>query len=140
VIPKKIHRFITENKKYYKSIGSVSCPAFPFERIYFNKHGLNHMIRSKGNVRRFSDQMRRMRLFKHAVSILEACPTTKWYKFSYKKKERGLSIARFWSCIGYREGKKITVLVRQLNDSPKHYFSINDKISIKRTNPVRGPS
>lgn len=127
----KLKEFIRKAKEEYKLIKSVSCPAFGGELVYFNKHGFNHLVRTGKGVRSIKDQYRRIYLFPRVVPILTSSKSFFEYKEmvetvsfgkSYKK-----SVAHFWTFVQIIDGKKVNVLVRQINDGNKHYFSVSDE-------------
>jgi hypothetical protein len=51
--------FIEKAKEEYEKIRYVKCPAFNYEKIYFNKHGLRHLTRKNGVPRPLLEQRRK---------------------------------------------------------------------------------
>lgn len=51
MIDKNWWKYIKEQKEFYKKLGQVQCPAFDNEEIYFNYHGLNHLMYKDGVLR-----------------------------------------------------------------------------------------
>ncbi len=115
--------FIKDARNTYKRIKSVSCPAFNYELIYFNKHGFNHLISKQRLLRSKNEQARRINLLPHAVILIESV-----HKIcGYKKTVVDSSIGHFWTLKGNIEGKNIRVIIRQLNQGNKHFFSVMDE-------------
>ncbi len=123
MLDKKLEDFIKIARKEYKKIGYVECSAFSGEKIFFNKHGFNHLIRKKRKYRDKDEQIRRLALLPQAKIILISSKQFSTYKISDKDISMN-SKARFWSFIGKLKGEKITVIVRQINSGNKHFFSI----------------
>jgi hypothetical protein len=46
--------------------------------------------------------------------------------------------ASFWSIIGNVEGKKVKVIIRQLGNGRKHFFSVMDKDNAKNAKDPEG--
>jgi hypothetical protein len=116
-------KYVIKEKKKYKKIGYVICPAFFDEKIYFNKHGFNHLIRKMGKPRPVNEQIRRIKLIPHALDILRSSDKVKVEKTNVIN---GYT-AEFWSFSKKIGQKCIKVIVRQLKNGNKHFFSIMDK-------------
>ena len=67
----EIQEFIKNGHEQYKKLGYVECPAFRGEKVYFNKHGLRHLVRKEKKIRSIYEQVRRFRLLPSAPFILE---------------------------------------------------------------------
>lgn len=121
--------FIKKAKEEYFKIGSVSCPAFGGEKVYFDEEGLAHLLMKKGRVRKKSDQKRKLYLSKSAPSIIKHALLHSNYTKDTRTFRNGseISIAEFWEFKEEIYGKIITVLVRKVNDGNKHFFSVKDK-------------
>lgn len=113
-------KYIKKSKKDYKSIGYVECPAFSNDKIYFNKHGFRHLLRKGQDVRPISEQVRRLNLLGKVPKILKVSE----YYLDY----RVVKDAQFWS-ISQKHGKNrsIIIIIRQIKNGPKHFFSVMDK-------------
>jgi hypothetical protein len=112
--------FIEKARVEYKKIGSITCPAFYGEQVYFNACGFNHLIR-KGRVpRKTSEQIRRIHLIPQAVAIIskgmKACV--------YRKTMMGQSMGHFWTFKKTYHDTKVQVVIRQMNTGRKHFFSV----------------
>ena len=58
----QVRRVIKSYKKRYYSIGFIICPALKNEKVYFNNHGFNHLIRKRGVRRSCKDIKSRLGL------------------------------------------------------------------------------
>jgi hypothetical protein len=112
--------FIEKARKAYRKIGSVPCPAFDGEQVYFTSCGFNHLIR-KGRVpRKINEQTHRINLIPQAVTMI--CSEKKVYVCRQTIIDE--STGYFWTFKKINGGVKIQVVVRQLNDNRKHFFSV----------------
>ena len=111
----KNNKFIEDTKKKYFQIGSISCPAFCGEKVYFNRHGWNHLIRKGRKFRETRDQIRRIKLLPRALHILRHTKSIRKYRIT----KIGLSVAYFWEL-----EQVIHVIVRKVNNGRLHLFSI----------------
>lgn len=110
-----MHEEIKKYKEEYYSIGIIICPVLNNEKIYFNNHGFNHLIRKMG-VKRFSwDAKRRFKILKYAKIIIEDTPV----QFEYKKDKY-----EFWALTQMIDRKKIKVILRRVNNGRIHFYSI----------------
>ncbi len=113
----------------YKKIGYVKCPAFNYEKVYFNKHGFRHIIRKGKKFREISEQIERLNLLKYAPIIIASSKNIKDYNknsTSANNKDQ-YKTADFWSFLQIHDDIKIIVVIRQVKDGPKHFFSIMRK-------------
>ncbi len=116
-------KFIKESHEEYKKIGYVVCPAFNNERIYFNKKGFRHLIWKGTKLRDVSDQVKRITFLKYAPRILSSS-----YSFKdFDKNKYDNPSVHFWSFIKIINSIKIVVLIRQVKDGPKHFYSIMER-------------
>jgi hypothetical protein len=113
-------KFIDNARETYKKIGCVSCPAFNNEGVYFNRHGFNHLVRKGKNIRLIGKQVERINLIHYAVTILKETKSFNTYKTDAIK---GYS-AHFWSFNQTIGAIEIRVIVRQLGNGRKHFFSV----------------
>ncbi len=120
------HRnFIKKCYEEYKKIGYVKCPAFGYEKVYFNRHGFRHLIRKGKKFREINEQIERLNLLKYASMVIDSSKHFKDYN-----KNKMLAIkdqdesADFWSFIKIHNNVKIIAVVRQIKNGPKHFFSI----------------
>jgi hypothetical protein len=116
-------KFIRNAKIEYNKIRTVHCPAFNNESIHFSREGFNHLLRKGPVLRKRSEQW-------HRISLLHAAVVTLKYAQAYsacRESNKADSSARFWSFDGRHRGARISVIVRQINENNKHFFSVIPK-------------
>jgi hypothetical protein len=102
-------------KEIYKKIGAVQCLALN-DSITFNNVGFKHLVRKGGIPRPKGEQKRRFALLRHAKAILKN-PNV---HISYRIKDK----THFWAFTETVENEKVTIIVRQISNRKKHFFSI----------------
>lgn len=116
----------------YMNIGSIRCPALGNEEVVFDDHGLRHLSRKYGEKRPILDQIRRLRLVPLAVRILTENAADVTRTETFKRSSGVLTTAQFWKFTVQENGQIISVVIRQIEDGPKHFFSVmNRKKSTK---------
>ena len=119
-------------KAEYSSIGCVFCPYFQ-EEIVFNSEGFKHIrYRSKYKERHFKVQKIRYHLLGFAPKLLKTTSTLQEYELRVKKvkvkinkqKSYILKKVQYFGFIGIIEGCKVKVVVRQLGNGKKHFWSV----------------
>jgi hypothetical protein len=102
-------------KEIYDNIERVWCPALN-DHIVFRKAGFRHHIWKNGIFRIKSEQKRRLALIPCVVEIIQS------------QKDQGLyrneGDVRFWAFIQRRDKKIIRVVIRQIGEGEKHFFSV----------------
>jgi hypothetical protein len=114
-------KFRQKAKEYYKTIGRVWCPALN-DYVVFNNKGFTHLLRKKGVTRMNSEQKRRLNLLADAIKIIADPLTNPVAQIKYARHP-----VNFWKFTGEKDGQKITVVVRQLPDGIKHFYSVYSK-------------
>ena len=98
-------------------------------------HGFNHLIR-KGRVgRSLREQKRRISLVHKAPEILMSSREFSEYSEEKRLSDSGrISLARFWAFVidDYGNAISIIVIVRQMNNGRRHFFSIMDEKMLKK--------
>jgi hypothetical protein len=119
--------FIKGAREEYNRMRLVSSLIFDNEKIYFNNHGFNHLIRKGRKLRDHKEIMERLKLLPYVIPILKGTKNT----YQYKIDTEGKSIAHFWEIREQisSKRKKITVCVilRKLNEGRLHFFSVFNK-------------
>lgn len=117
---------------YYKRIGKVSCPAFK-ELVYFTSEGFNHLIYQGDRSERAKEtQILKFDMLGNAKKLLEISTTFQEYEeakkevdvMRFKKRERASKIVKYWGLIAIMGTWKIKVVVRQVGDGQKHFWSV----------------
>jgi len=112
--------FIKKSKAKYRTIGRVPCPAFDGEFVYFNKYGWNHLLRKGKNARDRFEQLKRINLMLISPFIIANSKQISEYRTNSIESVQG----HFWSFRMNINGDHLRVVVRQLNNGPKHFFSV----------------
>lgn len=135
----------------YKKISEVYCPYFK-ENVSFNAKGLEHLKFNKKNHARIqSDQLIRFKILKYAPELLKQTRTIqgvseqKIFELnrSNHKNQYFLVNAMFYEFIAVLDKVRVRVIVKQVNNGPKYFWSIipfwknnlNGKIKLHYGNP-----
>lgn len=117
----------------YKKIGHVWCPALN-DCVAFTSAGLRHLTWKGGKRRSNIEQTRRFSLLPYAKEVIEN-PTVRIAHREEKtiridKRHNTTVLAQppadFWTLTETYDNTTITVVVRQIKDKEKHFFSIYD--------------
>ncbi len=118
-IVEKSHREIKEEAEiFYKKIGSVWCPALNYS-VRFDEIGFTHLQRKGRKFRAKNEQKRRFALLPSVENILISRPFS-----SYEERIIGSSHVQYWKFMDRRDANVIKVVVRQVNNGPKHFLSV----------------
>ncbi len=118
---------IDKIRDFYTKIGSIPCPAFNNDKVYFTDTGFKHLIEKNRKLRTKDDRNRRFILIKHVPQMLGKAKSFS----TYRKSEIGGSVAHFWSI----EKNPVVIIIRQIGKGNKHFFSVFSK---KHTDLRRG--
>lgn len=108
-------------KKLFYEYKEIICPAFPDETIIFNAKGINHLI-YKGNRSRREESriLANIRLLPRAVKMLRVMSL--WQEEnSYTKDD---TLYKFWCFEAVVDNRRIKVIVRQVGNGKKHFWSV----------------
>lgn len=108
-------------KKFFNEYNEIVCPAFPDEKIVFNAKGINHLI-YKGNRSRREESriLANIRLLPRAMKTLRVMPL--WQEEnSYIKDD---ILYKFWCFEAVVDNRRIKVIVRQVGNGKKHFWSV----------------
>ncbi len=108
----------------YKKINYVECPAFTNEKVYFLKRGFRHLIWKGTKLRDIDEQIDRLSLLRYVPDILKSSNHFKDFNKNKLHNQQTGTRVNFWSFSGEYNQIKITVVIRQINDGPKHFFSV----------------
>lgn len=117
---------------FYKTIGEVYCPYFQ-EKITFNSKGLEHLkFKRKKHVRFKDDQLIRFKILKYAPDVLRLTKTIqgiseqKIFEINKAnhKNEQLLVDATFYEFIAIMDKVRVRVIVKQIRNNPKYFWSI----------------
>jgi hypothetical protein len=104
-----------KTKAFYKQIGHIWCPTLG-DYVAFSTPGFRHLLRGGAGWRSRLDKRRRFLLLKFAPQII-ASPHAKVVPGEQTEK------AKFWEISEKYDKKLITVVVRQIGQGNKHFFS-----------------
>jgi hypothetical protein len=118
-------------KEFYLSIDKVWCPILA-DYIIFNRAGFEHLIGKRSVLRPKSERKRRFMLLQYTESILSDSAVQFEYeerRISHTTKINGervtvTSKAHFWRFYAERDEKLIKLVIRQIENHQKHFFSI----------------
>jgi len=117
---KEYLEILEKARKYYFSIGTVPCPAFSGELVYFNKYGFNHIIRKGRTLRPLDEQIIRIRLIPLAVETVRKESRTWNYRTNVEKGTR----AFFWVLKHSDDRQRAKVVIRRKGKDRLHFFSV----------------
>jgi hypothetical protein len=120
-----------EARKIYNKIGRVWCPALN-DYVSFNSVGFRHLIWKGKEYRSPRQQHKRLALLSYAPAIIlnAKTPDTRRVKMEYTKikwrheKKTILSNVTFWAFKAEADGKPVRIIVRQIGNGHKHFFSV----------------
>lgn len=129
-------------KQIYSKIGRIRCPALGDEYVFFTSAGFNHILRKGRIPRTRNEQKRRFTLIPYVEEIIKN-PAAKiiYRKTEVKEKvnrhgEKVLieSMAHFWTFVDKIDDCAIKVVIRQLENKNKYFFSVmGDNVKIVST-------
>lgn len=117
---------------YYRKVGGITVPALN-EHVHFTSEGFNHLVYKAARTERDrSVQIMKFKLLGKAVELLRIATTFQEYEesikeFRVKKFKRLMSVSKvvkYWGLIAIMDGWKIKVIVRQIGDGQKHFWSV----------------
>ena len=114
-------KFKDQIKKFFNEHKEIVCPAFPDEKIIFNAKGINHLI-YKGNRSRREESriLANIRLLPRAVKTLRVMPL--WQEENSYVREG--TLYKFWCFEAVVDNRRIKVIVRQVGNGKKHFWSV----------------
>lgn len=130
---KKLKSFIREYKDQYAQIGHVKCPAFNNEKVVFHKYGLRHLIRKGRRLRKIPEIKTRLKSILLAKEVLSQNT-----QFSSRREyANNVSKVQFWSFDEIIGKAKFVTIVRQIDNKPKHFFSIFKSQRKSKQTPIK---
>jgi len=119
-------------KKIYSKIGHIRCPALSNEYVSSSRIGFNHLIRKGRIPRTKNEQKRRFALLPYVEKIIKNPKA----KIAYEQRDIKLKVnrhgekifiesrANFWIFTKRINSCKIKVVIRQLENGDKKFFSV----------------
>ena len=128
----KFERVRAEAETAYKATGDVWCPYFK-EKIAFNAKGWEH-LRFQGlrQACPHQDQYIRLRLISLAPKVVQASYTLQGVstRRSFERErthgrwEATMRMATYYEFVSVMNGYRVRVIVKQVEDGPKYFWSI----------------
>lgn len=113
----------SQARRFFRKTKSIECPAFPKKNIIFNSKGLSHLFykgTKKISTRDFSQTSIRIKLLSRAARLLKLA--------NYPQEENTFLIDkkkyRYWAFEGVINNKRIKVIIRQVGQGKKHFWSV----------------
>lgn len=116
----------------YGLIGEVWCPYFQ-EKVAFNAKGLEHLkFKKKNHARSRDDQYTRFRILGLAPKVTELSKTLQGISYtknfesvrSHGRTDIVLKTVSYYEFIAILKDKRVRVVVKQVEDGPKYFWSI----------------
>ena len=111
-------------KKFFKDNPSVSCPAFPNEKIVFNSKGLNHLF-YEGGVKKPSRPIKevetRVNLLPSALKVLQQMPFIQEESTSVNHKGK---LCTYWAFEAVVDNSRLKIIIKQIGNGKKHFWSV----------------
>ena len=129
------------------------CPALNNELVHFSAEGFNHLIyKGKRRERNKNEQIMKFKLLPKAKTIIEITTTHQEYdeslieirKKKFKKIVQETAMVRYWGFVAIIRGFRTKVIVRQIGNGQKHFWSVipawitNQYRDIKLISKTRG--
>lgn len=121
MISENWREYLINERKKYKKLTHIKCPAFNDEEVHFNRYGFDHIVFKEGIPRPQVEVRERFGLLLFLPNILKDLK----HVDGEEKRIKNQSIAYFWT-IKYRLNNRlnIRIILRRLNNGTIHFFSI----------------
>lgn len=138
----------TQTENFYNGIGKIKCPILG-DYVVFSSEGFNHLVYKNKSERTKNDQMTKFKLLPSGKKIIGLTTTVQEYTESLievrrKKMIRGKRrpyienvIAKYWCFSAIIDGLKIKVIVRQVGEGNKHFWSVIPDWNISKYSDIK---
>jgi len=120
---------------FYKQINKIRCPALNYQFVHFSSEGFKHLIykgKGKRKERSKQDQIARFKLLPRARELVKITTTFQEYdesvttikKKRFKKVVQESATIRYWGLIAIIRNVKIKVIIREVGNGKKHFWSV----------------
>lgn len=110
--------------KICKENSNLICPQVNNSKVYFNNHGMNHLLRKNGRPREYRQICIRISLLKYCKVILCSNDT----KIEIRSEIRVGKLITYWGISkNISTNLFITVVVRKIGNGKMHFYSIFKK-------------
>ena len=131
-----------KQRKFYKSIESVFCPALK-ENIYFTSKGFNHLLYDSNHMpRKVSEQYLKLKLFEYVPKLIKESTrihSIRIFKKGafYKNRREIITITRYALVGNVRDIGRIRVIIERINSDKYCFLSdMPNKRSKKQKAPL----
>lgn len=126
ILKSKFKKIRIHAEKYYKSVGSIKCPYFDSERVYFNSDGFEHLrFKNRFTPRRRTEQYTRFRLLPLAIETIKKSGTLQEYEERILPlKHKGLRLTKYYVFIALINNLRIKVIIKEVGGGKKHFWSV----------------
>ena len=105
----------------FRQTREIPCPAFNGERVYFNAKGINHLIYKGNRSRRDPNRIiTNTKLLPRAIKLLRL--STFWQEESNYNADN--MNCKFWAFEAVIDDRRIKVIIRQVGQGRKHFWSV----------------
>lgn len=131
---------------FYSKLGAIRSPALNNELVHFTAEGFNHLIyKGKRRGRTKNDQITKFKLLPRAKTVIEASTTYQEYdeglttirKKRFKRVSNETVTVRYWGFVAIIQSFRVKVIVRQVDDGQRHFWSVIPAWSINPYRSVR---
>lgn len=128
----KFNNLKTDAESFYKTLDQVNCPYFG-EKVSFNAKGLEHLkFKKKKHARPRSDQYIRFKILQLAPEVIKLSRTVQGISEqtvfepirTNQRNESKMVRATFYEFIAVLQNTRVRVIVKQIADGPKYFWSI----------------
>ena len=122
----------TDAETFYATIGETHCPYFN-EKISFNAPGLKHLkFKSDKVARSHTEQYARLKLLAFAPQVISLSRTVQgiWHTKHFERirmhsrTDTVLKLVSYYEFIAVLENVRVKVIVKQVDDGEKFFWSI----------------
>ncbi|MDP3697591.1 MAG: hypothetical protein Q8R55_06295 [Candidatus Taylorbacteria bacterium] len=145
ITDEEFEKIRTEFESRYKTVKEIRCPYFEGP-VVFNAMGLEHLkFMRKNHARPRNEQLIRMRLFPLAPEVISLSRTiqgithTKHFENlrTNQRNEMILVQVSYYEFVAILKDKRIRVVIKQIGDGPKFFWSVIPFWKIDRNNNRR---
>ena len=113
--------------------------------LFYNSEGFNHLIYKKKSERSKNDQITKFKLLPIAKEIVSISTTFQEYdeglieiiRKRFKKRVKETALVKYWGLVAIIRNKKVKVIIRQISNGQKHFFSVIPAWTINHYNNTK---
>ena len=144
-IEDKFKKTVKNGEKFYQNLEPVYCP-YLNNLVHFNSSGLEHLkFKRRGRARSLKDKSMRFKLLPLVPEVLKLSRTVQgiWETRHFEKvrihsrTDTILQEVTFYEFIAVLDGKRVKVIIKQIEDGQKFFWSIIPFWGIDKVNGRR---